>query len=113
MARRSLVGLDFAELDHKQLRFALALFFLALAVPAAILIHQAYGQLKWESFHQVRIMAEELSARIDGRIADLIAREESRSFADYGFLVVAGDPAANYLQRSPLSTFPVASAIRD
>ena len=55
--------------------------------------------------------AEELTRRIDGRLDRLIAEEESRSFADYRFLVVAGDPAANYLQPSPLASFPVASDI--
>lgn len=106
MKRRSLAGLD-----PRRLRLALALFFLALAVPAGILVHQAYDQLKWEAFHQYRILAEELSARIDGRIGRLIAKEESRSYADYGFLVVAGDPAVNFLQPSPLSAFPVSSDI--
>jgi signal transduction histidine kinase len=104
--RRSLAGLD-----PRRLRLALALFFLALAVPAGLLVHQAYGQLKWEAFHQYRTLSEELATRIDGRIGRLIAKEESRSYADYGFLVVAGDPAANFLQPSPLSAFPVSSDI--
>ena len=30
----------------------LLLFFLALAVPTAVLVRQAYSQLKWEAFHQ-------------------------------------------------------------
>jgi len=89
----------------------LALFFLALAVPAGILVRQAYGQLKWESFHQYRILAEELAGRIDGRIGRLIGDEEARSYADYSFLVVVGDPATNFLQPSPLSAFPVNPAI--
>jgi hypothetical protein len=105
-ARRSLAGLDL-----RRLRLALAFFFLALAIPAGLLVHQAYGQLKWEAFHQYRTLAEELATRIDGRIGRLITKEESRSYADYGFLVVAGDPAANFLQPSPLSAFPVTSDI--
>ena len=55
--------------------------------------------------------AEELAARIDERLGDLIAEEEARSFADYGFLVVTGDPAASFLQRSALAAYPVRSAI--
>jgi len=98
-------------LDPRRLRLALALFFLALAVPTAFLVRQAYTQLKWEAFHQQQALAEELARRIDGRLRALIAAEEGRSFADYGFLVVAGDPAASFVQRSPLSAFPVASAI--
>jgi signal transduction histidine kinase len=106
MTRRPLAGLD-----RGRLRLVLAFFFLALAVPAAILVYQAYDQLKWEAFHQYRTLAEELTTRIDGRISRLIGEEEARSYADYGFLVVAGDPAANFLQPSPLSAFPVASDI--
>ncbi|MEA3277541.1 MAG: hypothetical protein U9Q81_20105 [Pseudomonadota bacterium] len=104
--RVSLTGLD-----PRRPRFWLALFFLALAIPTAILIRQAYSQLKWEAFHQHRTMAEELTARIDGRFVRMIDAEEARSFADYGFLVVAGDPSASFLQRSSLSTYPVGSAI--
>src|SRR5690606_15150551 len=33
------------------------------------------------------------------------------SFSDYQFLVVEGDAAANFVQRSPLSAYPVESAI--
>jgi signal transduction histidine kinase len=93
-------------LDRKGLRRWLAVFFLALAVPTGILVYQAWSQLKWEAFHQHRVLAEELAARIDARIVQLIDAEEARAFADYAFLNVAGDPSANFLQRSPLSAYP-------
>lgn len=95
-----------AGFGKSRLRWLLGLFFLALTVPTAVLVRQAHVQLKWESFHQHRVMAEELSARIDSHLARLIDAEEARSFSDYAFLVVAGDPKANFLQRSPLSAFP-------
>ena len=101
MWRNSLTGLD-----RKRLRLWLSVFFLALAIPTGVLVYQAYSQLKWEAFHQYRILAEELAERIDARIVQLINTEEARSFADYAFLNVAGDPAANFLQRSPLSAWP-------
>ena len=106
MLRASLSGLD-----KKQLRRWLTLFFLALTIPTAILIRQAYSQLQWEAFHHHRALAEELAARIDGRLSRLINDEEARAFTDYAFLVVAGDPSANFVQRSPLSAFPVAATI--
>jgi signal transduction histidine kinase len=106
MLSTSLTGLD-----RKRLRRWLAVFFLALAVPTGILVYQAYSQLKWEAFHQYRVLAEELAARIDARLVQLIDDEEARSFADYAFLNVAGDPAANFLQRSPLSAWPPASPV--
>jgi len=93
--------------DKGRLRNLLVLFFLALAVPTAILIWQAYSQLKWEAFHQHRGVAEELTRRIDTRLRDMILVTDTRSFADYAFLVVSGDPSANLVQRSPLSAYPV------
>ena len=98
-------------LDRRRLRRWLALFFLALAIPTAILIHQAYSELKWEAFHQHRLQAEELAARIDDHCMQLIAQEEARPFTDYAFLNIAGDPTASFLQRSPLSAYPLASTI--
>jgi signal transduction histidine kinase len=98
-------------LDHKRLRRWLAVLFLALAIPTGILVYQAYSQLKWEAFHQHRVLAEELAARIDNRYRQLLDEEETRRFSDYAFLVIAGDPAANFVQRSPLSDYPVSSAI--
>ena len=106
MFHNSLTGLD-----RKRLRLWLGMFFLALAIPTGILVYQAYSQLKWEAFHRYRVLAGELAERIDSRIIQLIDTEEARSFADYAFLNVAGDPAANFLQRSPLSAYPPASPI--
>ena len=93
--------------DKGRLRLLLAVFFLALAIPTALLIRQAYSQLKWESFHQYRGLAEELTNRIDARLVDMINSADASSFTDYTFLVVTGEPDVNVLQRSPLSTYPV------
>lgn len=98
-------------LDRNRLRAWLAVFFITLALPAGVLVYQAYSQLKWEAFHQYRVLAEELAARIDDRIVQLVDAEEARSFADYAFLNVAGDPAASFLQRSPLSAYPPAASV--
>ena len=98
-------------MDKKRLRVWLALFFLGLVVPTVILIVQAFRELKWEAFHQYRLGAEELAVRIDDRLTQLVNREEARPFTDYAFLNVVGDPSANFLQRSPLSSYPVDSEI--
>ncbi|MDH3560302.1 MAG: HAMP domain-containing histidine kinase [Gammaproteobacteria bacterium] len=98
-------------LNRNRLRRWLAVFFLALAIPTGILVYQAYSQLKWEAFHQHRVLAEELAARIDNRYRQLLNEEETRSFSDYAFLVIAGDPSASFVQRSPLSDYPVSTAI--
>jgi len=106
MARPRLTGLT-----PRRLRLWLGLLFVALAVPTAVLVQHAYGQLKWEAFHSYRVLAEEFTARVDDRLSALIASEEARAVTDYGFLVVAGDPSARYVERSPLSAFPTDSVL--
>ena len=93
--------------DRTKLRWILAAFFLALAVPSAILIGQAYGQLKWEALHQQQVLAEDVANRIARELGDWIMTEDRRPVTDYDFLVVEGGQAANFVQRSPLSEFPV------
>ena len=97
--------------NKDRLRVLLIVFFVALSVPTLALILKAHSQLKWEAFHQHRVMAEELVDRIDRRLIDLVGLEESRSFADYAFLNIAGDATQNIIQRSPLSNYPVESGI--
>ena len=101
----------FSHMSKNRLRLWLLLFFIALTIPTGLLIRQAYQELQWEAFHQHRIQAEELSARIDTQLIELINREEKRGFSDYAFLNVAGTAETNFLQRSPLSAFPVTSDI--
>jgi two-component system phosphate regulon sensor histidine kinase PhoR len=100
-----------SRLDERTLKVVLAAFFLALAVPAGVLIAQAYSQLKWQAFRSTQVAAEELAARIDDALRVTIAVEDGRSFGAYSFLVVEGDAAANFVQRSPLSVFPIDSAL--
>jgi signal transduction histidine kinase len=97
--------------EQRRLRLLLSLFFAALVLPTGVLVQQAYSQLKWEAFHQQRQNAEVIVSQIDRRLVKLIEAEESRSFADYSFLVLAGAPAANFLQRSRLSDYPLSSGI--
>lgn len=93
-------------MSKKTLRRWLTLFFVALSLPSAALIYQAYDRLKFESFHQYRNLAVALAGRIDNRYAQLIAQEENRPFSDYNFLVVVGDPQSGFVQRSPLADLP-------
>jgi len=97
--------------DERALGIVLAVFFIALAVPAGVLIAQAYSQLKWQAFRSTQVAAEELAARIDSALRVTIGVEDGRSFGAYSFLVVEGDQAANFVQRSPLSVFPINSAL--
>jgi signal transduction histidine kinase len=105
--KRGLLG----RLDERGLKLVLAVFFLALAIPSVVLVAQAYSQLKWGAFRSTQLVAEELATRIDATLRAAIAAEDARSFGDYSFLVVQGDVAANFTQRSPLSAFPVASEL--
>ncbi len=97
--------------DERRLRWLLAALFLALGVPTGALIWQAYSQLKWEAFHQYRGLAEELTVRVDKELAESIAAADARSFADYTFLNVSGETRFNFVERSPLSAYPVSDDI--
>ena len=97
-------------MDKQRLRRWLLVFFLALLLPAAILIQQSYSRLKWETFHQYQKMAVELSQRIDNRLSRLVAIEDNRTFEDYSYLSGANDKDQPGL-RSPLSNYPVESDI--
>lgn len=96
-------------ISKTRLRLFLGLFFLAIVAPTSMLVLESFEQMKWEAFTRHQALAVELSQRIDQRVDQLIAKEEARTFAEYSFLNVAGDAANNFLQRSPLSTFPVES----
>ena len=98
-------------MTKRRLSLLLVLFFLALALPTSILVYQAYGQLKWEAFHQHQQLARELTLRIDSGFSELIRREENRSISDYEFLNVTGSDGTGFLQRSPLSDFPLVSDV--
>ena len=95
----------------KSLQRGLTVFFIALAIPTAILIQQSYSRLKWEAFHQHQVMADELATRIDKQFLQLINAEEQRPFTDYAFLNVIGEEEARFFQRSSLSQYPVESSI--
>ncbi len=94
-------------MSQRRLTLLLVLFFLALAIPTSILVYQAYGQLKWEAFYQHQRLARELSLRVDSGFRDLIEREEKRPTSDYEFLNVTGSDDSAFLQRSPLSEYPL------
>ncbi|MGD8957454.1 MAG: HAMP domain-containing sensor histidine kinase [Chromatiaceae bacterium] len=93
------------------MRWLLVLFFIALAIPSAVLTWQAHSRLQWESFYQYQLLAEGLVGRIDRRVREMIATEEARAFTEYRFLVAEGASVADSLQRSPLSGFPAISEI--
>ncbi|MCP4431600.1 MAG: HAMP domain-containing histidine kinase [Gammaproteobacteria bacterium] len=90
----------------RKLKLLLLVFFVALAAPTATLVYQAYGQLKWEAFHQHQQLARELSLRIDARFQEILRREQGRPFSDYSFFKITGSEETAFLQRSPLSNFP-------
>ena len=80
-------GKLFKALDQRGLRVLLALFFVALAAPAVVLVAQAYSQLKWEAFRSTQLAAEELAARIDAQLRAATAAEEARAFGDFAVIL--------------------------
>ena len=100
-----------SSLNLRRLRIWLLVFFIALMIPVALLVTRAYEELQWEAFYQQRVQAEELTSRIDQHLVELISHEEQRSYTDYAFLNITGSKQVNFLQRSPLASFPVKSDI--
>jgi signal transduction histidine kinase len=97
--------------ERRRLGWRLALFLLAVAVPSGLLLLKALDQLKWESLRRTQLAAETLTLAIDQRLDALIREQDRRSFAEFSFLTVAGDPAAGFVQRSPLAAYPVEPAV--
>ena len=94
-----------------RLRWALAGFVVALGVPALILVYYSLSELNSEAFHRQRTLAIELSERINFQLNHWVELEEQRRSDDYQFLVVSGDPTANYFQLSPLSALSVSESM--
>lgn len=95
------------EINPRRLRLLMSVFFIAMAIPTAVLVIKAYDQLKWEAYYQHRQLAEELANRIDQQLNAYVDLEDDRLFNDYGFIVVEGDKTNNYVARSPLSNYPI------
>ncbi|PIE43853.1 MAG: histidine kinase [Gammaproteobacteria bacterium] len=97
------------DISITRLRWVVSAFVIALMVPAVVLVWHAYSQLKWETYVQYSRLAEELINSVQRHLIDFVESEEKRSFGDFQFLVVSGDPAANYRETSPLAQFPLAT----
>jgi len=97
------------RLSKGHLKFLFTLFFLALAIPSAIISYIAYEKLRWETFHQHQKTAQSFALEINNTLNLAIIKEEARSDSDYSFLIIEGDPKANFIQRSILSRYPVES----
>ena len=82
-------------------------FLLSMAVPSAVLVIKSLQQLKFEAFFQNREIAEDLASRMDQSLFALLQVEQNRPFGDYGFFQVRGELGANYVARSPISSFPM------
>lgn len=103
MARTSLIR----DNDPRRLRRVLAAFFIALALPTAVLVWQAYARLEFETFFQYRRQAESLTNQIDSQLGSAATRLDNLSLEDFSFLTGTG----NVYQRSPLSTLPLRSDV--
>ncbi|MBK1647212.1 sensor histidine kinase [Rhabdochromatium marinum] len=96
---------------QRRLRFGIGLFVLAVAIPSALLVFKAYDQMQWESFRAQQLVAEELAARIDTRLAALVRREATRPISDYDFLHAPTDTTQSANMRSPLAALHDTAAL--
>jgi len=97
----------FAGWTRARLRLVIGAFFLALGVPALLLVRQGFSQLELDALRQQQVLAEQFVRGVDQRLAVAIREQEARGFDDYGFWV----GPAGLRQRSSLSAFPVAGSI--
>ncbi len=95
-----------SRFSKTKIRWIFGLFLAALIIPAAFLSHQAHRQLDWQIRQQYQQDAKALVALIDDRLAQMIAKEESRSDSDYSFFILTGDSQSRLVQRSQLSKLP-------
>ena len=101
-----------SKLDERQVRWLLAVVLSRARVPAVLLIAQATASSSGKRFAAPAAGRGSSPRAVDADLRAAVAAEDARSFGDYSFLVVEGDAAANFVQRSPLSAFPVESAVR-
>ena len=92
----------------RRLRLSLLGFVFALGTPALALIYYSLSELKWETFHQQRNLAFELTDRINFKINHWVETEEQRAYSDYQF---NGGGPANYFQPSPLSAIKLTGTL--
>jgi len=98
------------ERPVRRLAVAVIVFFCAVTVPAGLLVERAWQQMRWQVFHQYRLMAETLTTRIDAQLRQLVEQEEARAFDDFNF-AVAGGADGGRVRVSPLAAFPVNGAL--
>ena len=90
----------------RRLTVAVTVFFFAVTVPAGLLVERAWQQMRWQVFHQHRLMAETLTSRIEAQLRQRVEQEEARAFGDFSF-AVAGGADGSHTRLSPLAAFPV------
>lgn len=101
-------------MGNAQRNLTLGVLMLALCIgaPVGLLIRHVYSQLRMEAYLQLKVDAEDLASKIDQRCQEIITAEEGRGFDEFSFLNVVGSNKNNgFLQRSPLSRFPVESRV--
>ncbi len=102
--RRALRWLRPASMTHRRLAVLLGLLFIALALPAVVLVRLGFGQLDLEALRRQQLAAESFTSRLDSRLGTIIAREEARPPGHYTFLLGGGSGDADGAsRRSPLS----------
>ena len=101
---RALRWLRPASMTHRRLAVLLGLLFIALALPAVVLVRLGFGQLDLEALRRQQLAAESFTSRLDSGLGTIIAREEARPPGHYTFLLGGGSGDADGAsRRSPLS----------
>jgi len=93
--------------ERARLALVLVVLCAALAVPTAVLVVRAYGQLELEAFHDLRERTEALTWRIDTALAGQVASLDAHTVGDFAFRLVDVDVDVDGGRgRSPLAAWP-------
>lgn len=97
----------------RRLRWLLALFFGALALPVYLLLEKVYSQLENEAYFRQRSQAELFVQRIDRNLLDIVEAEQNRPIAEYSFFNILENPLLQSatVKFSPLSEIPPRSSV--
>lgn len=100
----------YADDKQRRLSFMLAILFVGLALPSALLIRQGFNQIGLAEFRRQQLLAEDLVRGIDSRLMTAMAVENARPATDFEYAVNVPEGAGNALQLSPLSTLAAAGS---
>ncbi|MDM8522639.1 HAMP domain-containing sensor histidine kinase [Desulfococcaceae bacterium HSG8] len=92
----------------RRLKLLILIFCVTLSVPLAYFVLRTYRSLEQEEISELRYFAETLFNEMEGKLADLVRKEEARAVDEYNYYQPHADQGSGSgaRLRSPLSRVP-------